>query len=171
MTPSVHDPLAPALSVFLGAGALVLAACGTSSPTPAQPPRPEAAAAAPVAGETAAATELREPNTLEGIYTPAQADRGRMVYENICSNCHTTEDWQDEAFLARWDGESVYRFWTYIYEQMPEGEPPYSLPRQDVSDVLTFILELNGLPPGNGELGSDDDSIDTHWLHWRAPES
>lgn len=169
MSPSVRDWLAPALSMTLGAAALVMTACGTASAAPDPAPQPEPAATVPAAEDMTRATELREPNTLEGIYTPEQAGRGRMVYENICSNCHNTEDWQDEAFLARWDGESVYRFWTYIYEQMPEGEPPYTLAREDVTDVLTFILQLNGLPSGDAELGSDDDSIDQHWLHWRAP--
>jgi mono/diheme cytochrome c family protein len=110
--------------------------------------------------------ERREPNTLEGIYTAAQAQRGRRVFEDACSSCHSTEDWQDELFLARWDGESVYRFWFFIYERMPDDAAPYSLPREQVSDVLTYILQLNGLPYGDGELGSDDDSIDQHWLYW-----
>jgi mono/diheme cytochrome c family protein len=110
--------------------------------------------------------EPREPNTLAGVYTDAQAQRGRQVFENICSTCHNTEEWQDELFLARWEGESVYRFWFFIYERMPDDAPPYSLPREQVSDVLTYILQLNGLPSGDTELGSDDDSIDPYWLHW-----
>ena len=125
-------------------------------------------APAPVSSSTPSGIteEFKEPNTLEGIYTPTQAQRGRGVYDAICSNCHKTEDWQDESFLARWEGESVYRFWFYIYESMPEGEPPYSLPRDQVSDVVTFILQLNGVPAGEAELGSDDDSIAQHWLYW-----
>ena len=130
------------------------------------PPAAEPAAVDPpvsVANEPTA-----EPSTLDGVYTVAQAERGLRVFENICSDCHNTEDWQDNGFLARWEGESVFRFWYYIYEQMPEGEPPYSLPREQVTDVLTYILQLNGLPAGAAELGSDDDSIDDHWLHWGA---
>jgi hypothetical protein len=106
------------------------------------------------------------PSTLDGIYTDVQADRGQAVYDNLCSNCHEAEDWLDPAFLARWNGESVYRFWNYIYQNMPEGEPPFSVPREQVTDALTFILRLNGLPTGNEELGADEDSIDDHWLIW-----
>lgn len=114
---------------------------------------------------------MREPNTLAGIYTVAQAERGRAVFDDICSTCHNAEEWQDEGFKARWNGESIYRFWSWIYERMPDDAPPYSLPREQVSDVLTYILQLNGLPAGDTELGSDDDSIDQHWLYWSAAGS
>jgi hypothetical protein len=114
----------------------------------------------------AASPELRQPNTLEGIYTPAQAQRGRRAYEEICSECHQTEEWQEDLFRARWNGESVYRFWTYIYERMPNGAPPYSLPRETVSDAVAYILQLNGVPAGSEEFGSDEEAIAEHWLYW-----
>ena len=63
----------------------------------------------------------------------------------------------------------MFRFWYYIYERMPEDEPPYVLTREQVSDVLTYILQLNGLPSGDAELGSDDDSVGQHWLYWGSP--
>jgi mono/diheme cytochrome c family protein len=121
---------------------------------------------APEEGPATIATVADEPSTLDGIFTPAQAARGRQVYEGVCSDCHGTEEWTDAAFLRRWNGESVYRFWYFIYERMPDGEPPYSLPREHVTDVLTYILQLNGLPTGEAELGTDDDSIDDYWLYW-----
>ena len=152
---------------LLAAMALLLVACQSGSP----PGAGASEAPAPVDSPSGATVESREPSTLDGIYTAAQAQRGRRVFENTCSVCHKTEDWQDGLFLARWEGESVYRFWFFIYETMPDDAPPYSLPREQVSDVLTYILQLNGLPSGDGELGSDDDSIGQHWLHWGNPES
>jgi mono/diheme cytochrome c family protein len=148
---------------LLGAVALFAAACQSGAAGP-DAPAPVTSPAAADAG-----VELKEPNTLAGIYTPAQARRGRQVYEEICSECHETEEWQDELFLARWNGESVFRFWYYIFEQMPNGAPPYSLPREQVSDVVTYILELNGVPPGPRELGSDDEAVSEHWLYWSVP--
>ena len=152
---------------LLAAMALLLVACQSGSP----PGAGASEAPAPVDSPSGATVEPREPSTLDGIYTAAQAQRGRRVFEKTCSACHKTEDWQDGLFLARWEGESVYRFWFFIYETMPDDAPPYSLPREQVSDVLTYILQLNGLPSGDGELGSDDDSIGQHWLHWGNPES
>ena len=152
---------------LLAATALLVVACQSGSPPGSGASEAPAPAASPT--RSALTVELREPNTLDGVYTDVQAQRGRLVFENICSTCHNAEEWQDAPFLARWEGESVYRFWYFIYERMPDDAPPYSLPREQVSDVLTYILQLNGLPSGDAELGSDDDSIDPYWLHWGSP--
>jgi len=147
---------------------LFLVACsgtsqaGSTSGEPAAPA--PAAAAAP--SEAAPTADSDESSTLDGVYTEAQAQRGRKVFDDTCSACHQVEDWQDDLFLSRWEGESVYRFWYYIYETMPDDLPPYALPREQVTDVMTYILQLNGLPSGTMEMGSDDDSIDQHWLRW-----
>ncbi len=164
--------------------ALVLAlGCQSAAPggEPAPPPAPpadEAAATAPMSSDAPEATTPDEtaggetvtselsPSTLDGIYTPEQAQRGYQVWENTCSECHDAEDWTETAFRDRWNEDSVYRFFYYIYERMPEGSVPYSLPRQDVADVLTYILQLNGVPAGDSELGSDDDAVGEHWLVW-----
>ncbi|NNM35263.1 MAG: cytochrome c [Gemmatimonadetes bacterium] len=145
-------------------------------PTEDTPESPPAAAETPVEGvprppqialaQPADDDRAGEATTLDGVYTDAQARRGFNVYRQICSDCHEPADWQDDAFLARWNGESVYRFWYYIFEQMPEGEPPYTLSREQVTDVVTYIFQLNALPEGQAELGADEDSIDDHWLYW-----
>lgn len=143
---------------------LFLVACSGTTQTGSATAEPAAPAAAAAAAPATSGSD--ESSTLDGVYTEAQALRGRKVFEDTCSACHQTEDWQDDLFLARWEGESVYRFWYYIYETMPDDMPPYALPREQVSDVMTYILQLNGLPSGDTELGSDDDSIDQHWLRW-----
>lgn len=157
-----------ALSVLL-LTSLTVAACGGSAATAeSETPAPSVGVPTSVAAEAA---DRRSPNTLQGIYTEEQAQRGRQVFEDTCSACHEPEDWLDEFFLARWDGESVYRFWYYVFENMPDDAPPYSLPREEVSDVLTYIFQLNGLPAGDTELGSDDDAIDPYWLYWAGAGS
>jgi mono/diheme cytochrome c family protein len=145
---------------------MLTAACGGGSSVS----EPAGAAVAPAGGGRAAAdpsaADLKQPNTLVGIYTAEQAQRGREAYEEICSECHQTDEWQEDLFRARWNGESVYRFWTYIYERMPNGAPPYSLPRETVSDAVAYILQLNGVPAGAEEFGSDEEAIAEHWLYW-----
>lgn len=144
------------------------AAAGNQAPASETPaPEPESApASAPAVEATGEASD--DASTLDGIYTVAQAERGAGVYARICSECHDgAEDWTDPIFLQRWDGDSVFRFWYYIYERMPHGDP-YTLSREQVTDVLTYILQLNELPPGGGELGTDDDSLDDYWLYWSA---
>ncbi len=153
----------PKLLVSL-AGLAVVACQGGDPPPAASLPVPQTA---PVT--VATTVHADDASTLDGVYTRAQAQRGAAVFEGICSECHETVDWADDAFRARWKDESVFRFWYYIYEQMPDGEPPYTLTREQVTDVLTYILQLNELPVGESELGTDDDSIDKFWLRW-APQ-
>ena len=59
----------------------------------------------------------------------------------------------------------MFRLWYWIYERMPHGNPG-SLTREQVTDALTYIFQLNGLPAGGMELGTDDDSIDDYWIIW-----
>ena len=159
--------------VTLAVLALGAAACQTGTPSPASAPEPAAGRAVPagsaaaVAAPTPAAPRSKadEPNTTDGIYTEAQAARGRQVFGEVCAECHAPEDWTQEAFLARWEEASVFRLWYWIYERMPHGNPG-SLTRVQVTDALTYIFELNGLPPGPSELADDDDSIDDYWIIW-----
>ena len=132
-----------------------------------------ASAPGPEAGDQALASaperpaKRDEPNTTHGIYTEEQADRGHAVYGAICSECHVVNDWTAPAFLDRWEEASVYRLWYWIYERMPHGQPG-TLTRQQVTDALAYILQLNGLPSGETELASDDDVLDDYWIIWKV---
>jgi len=157
------------------AAALAVVALGTLSCQTGT--RPSASVPEPAPGEQQAAepatppavrSKADEPNTTDGIYTVAQAERGIGVYNAICVECHAPEDWTDPAFLERWEEASVFRLWYWIYERMPHGNPG-SLTRQQVTDALTYIFQLNGLPPGPSELADDDDTIDDYWIIWKKP--
>lgn len=126
------------------------------APAPAQPSQP--APAEP-------ADEGADPTTADGIFTVAQADRGEQLFRDVCSECHDTVDWTEPGFRGRWEDQSVFQLWYYINDRMPYDDP-WSLSRQQVTDVLTYILELNELPPGDTELATDDDSIDDYWIAW-----
>lgn len=157
------------------AAALIVAAlgtlaCQTGTATPASAPRPaaEQGPASQPEAPPAPRSKADEPNTTDGIYAEAQAVRGRQVFEQICTECHVPADWTEPAFLERWEEASVFRLWYWIYERMPHGNPG-SLTREQVTDALTYIFQLNGLPPGPGELADDDDSIDDYWIIWTRP--
>lgn len=137
---------------------------GSACRTPA-PVRPAAAQTPRPALERPSKAD--EPNTTDGIYTEEQAERGHAAFREICSECHVVADWTAPAFLDRWEEASVFRLWYWIYERMPHGKPG-TLTRQQVTDALTYILQLNGLPPGDGELGSDDDTLDDYWILWKV---
>lgn len=105
--------------------------------------------------------------TRDGIYTLEQAARGAELVKETCAECHDPEDWRERGFLGRWVGESTYQLWYYINDRMPYRNP-WSLSRQQVTDALAYILYVNELPPGDDEMGTDDDSIDNYWIVWDA---
>jgi len=148
-------------SLLAALACLAVASCqsGTQATVATPPPAPEMAAPVPESAPEA------EPSTLDGVYTAEQAQRGFDLYSAECSECHETADWQEGGFLGRWADQSVYRLWYYINDRMPYDDP-WSLSRQQVTDVLTYILQLNDLPTGENELGADDDSIDDYWIVW-----
>lgn len=97
-----------------------------------------------------AQTEERR-TTLDGVYTEAQAARGAEINEAVCRECHDDEEFVG-AFIRSWAGASVAALYDDIYSLMPEDQPG-SLPPQQYVDVISYILQLNGLPPGEVELG------------------
>lgn len=108
-----------------------------------------------------------DPTTADGIFTVGQAERGYELFRSTCSECHDAEDWTETGFKGRWEDQSVFQLWYYINDRMPYDDP-WSLTRQQVTDVIAYILQLNGLPAGDVELGTDDDTIDDYWIAWSA---
>jgi mono/diheme cytochrome c family protein len=107
----------------------------------------------------AAQTSDGEPLTiLDGVYTEEQAQRGAEVIEQVCRECHEDEEFVG-AFIRSWAGASVAALYDDIYSLMPEDQPG-SLPPQQYADVIAYILQLNGLPPGDVELATARDVLE-----------
>jgi mono/diheme cytochrome c family protein len=107
------------------------------------------------------ATALAQaPSTvLDGVYTPAQADRGEAAYLTHCSGCHDAQDADapqliGKGFLDRWREDTVEPLFTFIKTSMP-GNLPGSLDERVYADIIAYILEANGLPAGTRELSPD----------------
>jgi mono/diheme cytochrome c family protein len=135
------SPLGTAVLVAVSAlaSAAVFSACaGGAAPPAGDPPESAAPAATPT-------------SVVDGVYTQAQAARGREVFLASCLECHTTRDFRGETFFLSWAGTTVGRFVNSLVETMPEDNPG-GLPVQDYLDVTAYVLELNGYPVGSGEL-------------------
>ena len=89
-------------------------------------------------------------STLDGVYTEEQAQRGAQVYENICAECHSQDEFMEPLMLS-WTGAPISMLFFEITDLMPEDSPG-SLEPGEYADVLAYIFELNGLPPGQTEL-------------------
>ena len=112
-------------------------------------------AAHPAAAQTSDGEPL---TTLDGVYTTEQAQRGAEVIEQVCRECHEDEEFVG-AFIRSWAGASVAALYDDIYSLMPEDQPG-SLPPQQYADVIAYILQLNGLPPGDVELATARDVLE-----------
>jgi mono/diheme cytochrome c family protein len=104
----------------------------------------------------------------QGVYTKAQAERGRANYFAACASCHGTQlqgdtdapDLAGNAFLRRWTDRSVGTLFTFTESQMPVGRPR-SLGAAAYADVVAHILAANGFPDGQQELPANGSVLDT----------
>ena len=96
-------------------------------------------------------------STLDGVYTEHQAQRGAQVYERICAECHDLDEFM-EPLMQSWTGAPISMLFFEITDLMPE-DAPGSLEPAEYADVLAYILELNGLPPGQAELEPSEEVL------------
>jgi len=103
------------------------------------------------------------PFRVEGVYTKAQAERGRALYDATCAECHgakleggTSTPLKGPQFIASWGKPALTLddFYYIVRKTMPK-EVPGSLPRESYTDIVAFILQQNGLPDGDKQLTPD----------------
>jgi mono/diheme cytochrome c family protein len=114
----------------------------------------------------AAAVSLRgqapRPRIWQGVYTAAQAERGKAAFSTTCLRCHNADLSGDrgpalkgERFMTTWGGGTVTR----LFEKIRDTMPPFATSTIDDRtklDIITFILQTNGFPAGEKELVADD---------------
>lgn len=90
-------------------------------------------------------------STHDGVYTAAQAARGKTTFEGRCSGCHEPSRFSGKDFQAEWDGKSLKEIWDIASGTMPEDNPG-SLKQQEYGDIIAYFLSLNEFPTGDKEL-------------------
>jgi mono/diheme cytochrome c family protein len=94
----------------------------------------------------------------DGLYSAAQADRGREAYTKACAPCHMADLGGHEyagalagyPFQMKWEDASVAELFGRV-RTMPLGEPG-SLTTQEYVDITAYILQANGYPAGGDDL-------------------
>jgi len=95
----------------------------------------------------------------DGIYTEAQAARGKDAFVMSCSNCHALDlsgtvrapALKGERFMLDWQNGSVNNLFTKIRDSMPATYP--ETVADDVKlDIITYLLQVNSFPSGASEL-------------------
>lgn len=92
--------------------------------------------------------------TKSGIYTAAQAAKGGELYALNCSSCHSAATHASPAFVAKWTGHPLAELYQYMNQEMPK-ENPGSLSAKEYTQVLAYLLKMNGMPAGHTELPGD----------------
>ena len=95
----------------------------------------------------------------DGAFTKEQAKRGEGLYAQHCSSCHGPDlSGNDEAapltgsaFLANWDGLTVGDLTERVRVSMPPNNLG-KLSRQQIADILSYVLTVNSFPAGRTEL-------------------
>jgi mono/diheme cytochrome c family protein len=104
--------------------------------------------------------------TADGIGTDAQVKRGAEVYAMQCSTCHdaqlsgsgTAPALVGTDFAANWKDENVASLFERIRATMP-ADNPGSLKRDQVADLVAFILNFNKYPLATADLPADSDAL------------
>jgi mono/diheme cytochrome c family protein len=118
-----------------------------------------------VSGATSSAQQLAagEKKVWDGVYTAAQAARGKPRFEASCSRCHNVALAGSErgpalkgtAFWSKWDNENLGGLYTLIRDTMPRDGGASVVSDEVKTDILAYILSVSGMPPGNEELRVD----------------
>jgi mono/diheme cytochrome c family protein len=98
----------------------------------------------------------------DGIYTAAQAERGKAVYAMTCAGCHgeKAEGGASGPTLSGPDFTNGYKdgsagaLLTKISQDMPSNAPG-SLEPQQYADVFAYVLSVNKYPAGQTEAPKD----------------
>lgn len=93
----------------------------------------------------------------DGVYSEAQAERGKTAYNKSCAPCHR-EDMggyqailKGDRFLTQWRETPVGAFLKTISNTMPR-DVPGSLSEAQYLDITAYVLQFNGFPKGTSEL-------------------
>lgn len=98
----------------------------------------------------------------DGIYTAAQADRGKDVFAANCAACHGDKlegggsgpELSGPGFTGGYTNGDAMALFNKISQDMPSSAPGTLKPEQ-YADVMSFILSVNKYPAGKTELPKD----------------
>jgi S-disulfanyl-L-cysteine oxidoreductase SoxD len=98
----------------------------------------------------------------DGIYTAAQAERGKAVFAMNCAACHGDKlegggsgpELSGPSFTGGYTSGTAAALYTKISQDMPSSAPGTLMPEQ-YADVLAFVLNVNKYPAGKTEIPKD----------------
>jgi S-disulfanyl-L-cysteine oxidoreductase SoxD len=105
------------------------------------------------------AAQAPVPAIWQGVYTAAQAERGKATFQTNCIRCHggelegnTAPALKGERFVTTWNGGPVSRLFEKIRDTMPPQFGTGILSDVAKIEIVAYILQTNGYPAGAREL-------------------
>ena len=99
----------------------------------------------------------------ERVYSVTQAQRGEELFASACVSCHSVERGAARSranlplnhpdFWANWNGLTLEVLSQRIRLSMPAAAPG-TLTRDQVADIIAYLLELEGAQAGSSDLPS-----------------
>ena len=118
-----------------------------------------------------------EPRIWQGVYTAAQAERGKTSYNSSCLRCHgdklqgnTAPALSGDRFYTSWGNEVIASLFAKIRDTMPPNFGT-SIDDQTKLDVVAYILQTNGYPVGPGELALTGTDLPTAQILKKGEQS
>lgn len=117
--------------------------------------------------EVLAAQPTPTPHSIwDGVYTQDQSKRGEAAYVEKCARCHGTDLHSGDSapplvgtdFLSNWNTKTLGDLFDRIRTTMPSDKPG-TLKRDQVADIVSYLLNQNKFPAGNSELGTESDQL------------
>ena len=105
-------------------------------------------------------------NVWDGIYSDAQAGRGKKSYVTHCAACHNeglqggdlAPELKGDDFLLRWNDKAMFEFVDRIQKTMPQDNPGGLMPQEN-ADIVAYILQVNKMAAGSTDLSSDEAAL------------
>lgn len=112
------------------------------------------------------AVSAQEKTQWDGIYTVEQAQRGDQLYAEHCATCHGPDLSGGEMapgltggdFAANWNDLNLGQLFDRIKMSMPQNNPG-SLNRQQVADIIAFVMSKSNFPAGTSELSTQAEEL------------
>ena len=127
-----------------------------------------AISAVTVAVRPRAVTSRAEPahTTWDSVFTDAQAKNGDALYKAQCAKCHLADlaggddgtPLTGKAFNADFEGATLDQLFDQIRDGMPPDNPK-SIPREQVADIVAYLLAQNKFPAGAKTLTENPDQL------------
>ncbi len=97
-------------------------------------------------------------STQDGVYTLAQANRGKDVFAGLCQSCHTPTVHAGPPFRNKWFGHTLGELFGYMRREMPKANPG-SLSDEEYALLVAYLMRINGMPTGQTPLAADSAAL------------